>query len=290
MMTDPAASGPGTHLEPDRLADLFEGLLDVGAAEAARAHLGSCALCSADFALIAGEAEGDLDALLATTPIPQDVVIRIEAALHREPPLSAPAPAAQHAAPRRRSRRFRLALGSLAGACLVIVGGIGAFSALNSGSGASNSYTSSSKQPEPALGSQSPGEAHAQDKTPGDSAPGAGAGADGTVPSPGTSKQQAAVNGAAIQQQALSLLEHPETASPGTGQLANFKCPPPDVQGTGLPLAGTTITYAGQPAELLVYAKPGSATVDSVYVVSLGPSCVQDQPGSVLYQTEITRP
>ncbi|HEY3478085.1 MAG TPA: hypothetical protein VGL02_04215, partial [Streptomyces sp.] len=134
MMTDPAASRPGTHLDPDQMADLFEGLLDSGAADAARAHLATCPVCAGDFALIAGEADfGGLGDLLPPIPIPQDVVARVEAALHREPPLAPATAPASHAAQPPRRRRFRLAFGSLAGATLVIAGGIGTFAALNSG-------------------------------------------------------------------------------------------------------------------------------------------------------------
>jgi hypothetical protein len=284
MMTDPAASGPGTHLEPDQLADLLEGLLDERAAEAARAHLDSCRLCSADFALIAGET--DLGELLPPAPIPPDVVTRIEAALHREPPLGTAAPAGQHAARPRRSRRFRLALGSLAGASLVIAGGVGAFVALDTGGG-QGSFASSNAAP--ARGSENQSGNHAESKVSGDAVPGAGAGAAGTAPPSGPSKQ-APMAGQTVQQQALALLEHPDSASPGTSQLAEFKCPPKDAQNLGAPLAGTVTTYNGQSAELLVYAKPGSTTADVVYVVSLGPSCVQGQYGSVLYSTDITHP
>jgi hypothetical protein len=113
-------------------------------------------------------------------------------------------------------------------------------------------------------------------------------GADGTAPS--THPSKAAMNGLTIEQQAQSLLEHPETPAPGTDQLANLACPPKVPLGAGAPLAGTVTTYNGQSVELLVYAKPGSTTADLVYVVSLGSSCVQGQDGLVLYTTEITHP
>jgi hypothetical protein len=56
-----------------------------------------------------------------------------------------------------------------------------------------------------------------------------------------------------------------------------------------LPLAPATTQYQGKQVLLLVYAEPGSATLDDVYVVDLG-SCTPDNPGHVLYQTTITRP
>lgn len=281
MITDPAASRPGTHLDPDQMADLFEGLLDPAAADAARLHLASCRQCSADFALITGEADpGELGALrdlLPPAPIPQDVVNRIEAALHREPPLGT-APAGHAAAPRR--RRFRLALGSLAGATLVVAGGIGVLTAVNSGSTSkSNSSAASGSAASPQRG---------DDKTagqvPGGESPHVGAPPDTASTGPRD------FTGLSIEQQARNLLgQHMTTPANGTAQTAKPSCSPAAVAPGMKPLATGQTQYQGKQALLLVYAEPGSTTVDDVYVVDLN-SCTPDNPGQVLYQTTITRP
>ena len=50
----------------------------------------------------------------------------------------------------------------------------------------------------------------------------------------------------------------------------------------------TSVTYQGQPAELLVYPKPGDATTATVYVVATD-GCTTAAPGRVLFTTEIPR-
>ncbi|MBS2534044.1 hypothetical protein KGQ20_14820 [Catenulispora sp. NF23] len=284
MITDPAASQPGTHLDPDQLADLFEGLLDPPATESARAHLASCPLCSTDFALIAGDT--GLADLLPPVPIPQDVMIRVEAALDREPPLST-APAADtvpagHAAARPRRRRFRIALGSLAGATLVIVGGIGGIVALNSGSGEAKSNADSAAangavtRPD-GVGSQS------------DKAPGPGMSPQvGVGPDHGSSSTTDST--LTIQQQAEDLIGgHMSAPANGTSQGSSPVCLPSSVPSGAQLLAHTQTQYQGKPASLSVYSQPGSTTVADVYVVDLD-SCTSGKTGQAVTQTTIPRP
>jgi hypothetical protein len=279
MMTDPAAPRPGTHLDPDLMADLFEGLLDAAAADGARAHLASCPLCSADFALITGEADlGEL--LLPPVPIPQDVVARVEAALYREPPLAgagAPAPvgspvghAAVAAQPRR--RRFRIALGSLAGAALVVAGGIGVVTALNNGT------TSSSASSNAAGGAAHP-------DTNGSHAAGQAPGAE-----PNTAGGSPGFGDMSIAQQAEALLSlHPVTPANGTAQAARPDCPPAAVPAGTKLLASTQTVYEGKQAWLLLYPRSGSATAVDVYVVDLD-ACTSGNPGQSVDHVVITRP
>lgn len=290
MMTDPAASRPGTHLDPDRMADLFEGLLDGAAAEEARAHLASCRLCAADYALIAGEADlGDLGDLLPPTPIPHDVMARVEAALYREPPLvapSAPAPVGHHAAaasaasPARR-RRFRIRLGALAGATLVVVGGIGVITAVNGGSGKGSSHDSTAAGSAPS--SQSGSGAHADSQAP-DGAMSPQVGVAPNTKSPAREPSRESVG-----QQAENLLkQHGQTAA-GTGEFGEPVCAPEGVAAGTRLLASTQTQYAGKPAVLLVYAESDNTTVADVYVVDSG-TCTSDNPGQVLDHVTVPRP
>ncbi|WP_194898217.1 hypothetical protein [Catenulispora pinisilvae] len=286
MITDPAASQPGTHLDPDQLADLFEGLLDPPTTESARAHLASCPLCSTDFALIAGDT--GLADLLPPVPIPRDVLIRVEAALDREPPLST-APAADtapagHAAARPRRRRFRIALGGLAGATLVIVGGIGTVVALNSGSdgvrkSASNAAADGAG-PRPNAGGVQSGEAASP--VPGMS-PQVGVAPDGGSSGPTFSTLS-------IQQQAEGLIGgHMSTPANGTPQKGATACLPNSVPSGAQLLAEAQIQYQGKPATLSVYSRPGSTTVADVFVVDLD-SCTSGKTGQAVDQTTVPRP
>jgi anti-sigma factor RsiW len=76
-MTDRDSS---THLSPDTLADLQEGLLDADGEAAARRHLEACPDCRADLAALT-----ELPALLAaagdTGPVPELVTARLDRAL-----------------------------------------------------------------------------------------------------------------------------------------------------------------------------------------------------------------
>ena len=69
-----------THLDPDRLADLHEGLLDPAETSAAEQHLAGCAACSADLDAIAGVPDV-LAGAAEVGPMPEDVVRRIDRAL-----------------------------------------------------------------------------------------------------------------------------------------------------------------------------------------------------------------
>lgn len=283
MITDPAASRPGTHLDPDQLADLSEGLLDPAAADLARTHLATCRLCSADFALIAGEDPGDLYGaglaeLLPPTPIPQDVVTRIEAALHREPPLGAVQPSADHASARPRRRRFRLALGSLAGAALVVVGGIGVLTATHGGSSDSKSSTSAANGAAP------------NTQNGGDSRVGGGSQESPALGAPNTASPGGSFGALSIEKQAENLLGlHVESPASGTGQAGKAQCTPDTVTAGTRPIASTLTSYQGQPAWLLLYAEPGGSKIVDVYVVDRD-SCGSDNLGHVAYHTTVTRP
>lgn len=285
MMTDPAASRPGTHLDPDQMADLVEGLLDAAAADGARAHLASCPLCSADFALITGEADlgelGDLGGLLPPMPIPQDVMARVEAALHREPPLGTAAAAPAAAATKPRRQRFRMALGSLAGAALVIAGGIGVVTALNNAT--SSSKDSSSTAAGNGAGPNIDG-SHAAGQLPGAKSPQAGGS------EPGTSADNPGFSDMSIVQQAEALLSlHTVTPANGTAQAARPDCPPAAVP-AGTKLIGSTQTvYQGKSAWLLLYPRSGSTTLVDVYVVDVD-MCTSGNPGQSVDHVVITRP
>ena len=286
MMTDPAASRPGTHLDPDQMADLFDGLLDPVATENARAHLATCALCSADYALITGETElSDLGDLLPTPPIPHDVMARVEAALYREPPLAvAPvssAPAGHHAAAPPRRQWLRLA-GALAGATLVFGGGIGVITALNGGGDSvkRDSTAASGAAPSPQSDStQSAGRPQGGMMSP----------QVGGAPDSSTAGSQQSAD-ASIQQQAHDLLkQHPALPATGTTKASGPQCSPAGLV-DGSRLVGSAQTqYQGEPAVLLVYAEPGNTTVADVYVVDRN-SCTPGDTGQVLYQVSIPRP
>lgn len=286
MMTDPAASRPGTHLDPDQLADLVEGLLDPAAADLARIHLASCPLCSADFALIAGEDAGDLygaglGGLLPPTPIPQDVVTRIDAALHREPPLGTGQPSAGHAAARPRRRRFRLALGSLAGATLVVVGGIGVFTAMNSGGSTKSSSASSATANAVAPNSQT-GDSGSRVAGGPHESPALGA--------PDTTSAGGSFGNLSIEKQAAGLLgQRAESPASGTAQAGKVQCTPDTVPTGQKPIASAQTVYQGRQAWLLLYAEPSSPKIVDVYVVDRD-SCGSDNLGHVAYKTTITRP
>lgn len=300
MMTDPAASRPGTHLDPDRMADLLEGLLDAASADEARAHLASCPVCSADFALISGESdlETDLGELLPPVPIPLDVVTRVEAALHREPPLgtgstsgagvSAAGAAGQAAtATRPRRQRFRIALGALAGASLVIAGGFGVVAALdssgsdsvksstNNAAGADAPSSQSEKSPQAAGAGTIPG---------GQMSPKLGAPSPDSGP---TSTSNSVLNGLNIEQQAEALLGQ-HVMTPAIGTAAGVQCRPMGMVNGAKPITGEQTQYQGRTVWLLIYAKSGDPAVADVYVVDAS-GCTPDNPGQVIDSFEIPR-
>lgn len=298
MMTDPAASRPGTHLDPDRMADLLEGLLDAASADGARAHLASCPVCSADFALISGEGDPDelsglgrlgrLGDLLPPVTIPQDVVTRIEAALYREPPLGTGSAAGADsgrgaegaAAARPRRRGFRVTLGALAGATLVAAGGFGIVTALDHGSSTSKSDSStaaagSAPSSQSTDGSRLAGPApNAQQMSP----------QVGGVPANPSSISDA--NGLTIEQQAQALLSqrlmNPSSATPGG------ECEPAGMATAAKPLTGAQTRYQGKTVWLLIYPASGNPAVADVFVVDAN-GCSPDNPGQVLDKFEIAR-
>ncbi|NUP53257.1 MAG: zf-HC2 domain-containing protein [Catenulispora sp.] len=313
MVTDSAASSPDTHLDPDRLADLAEGLLDPASAGAAQQHLASCPACAEDFALITMDAglftaDSGLAAraaaeLAAPVPIPAEVAIRIEAALHREPPLTPLAPptsAPHHSVAPRRNRRFRLWAGSLAGASLVVAGAFAGIAALSS-TGADSQKSSASGASSgdlarnPALSDSAPSDSKAAGVAPNAAGTAAGGGALNPHSSAAAAPSGAsAASALSIQNQAEQLLKKTGQSQPqaagstgGATEPAPFLCAPAGWQGY-TPLGMTAITYQGQSAELLVYPKPGDATRATVYVVSLT-GCTATAPGTVLYSTEVPR-
>lgn len=287
MSTDPRSSGPETHLDPDLMADLYDGLLTPDAAESARRHLASCQTCAADFALITQDF--GLAGFVTPEPIPAEVAIRIEAALHREPALSAPSAAPQHSAAPRRTRRFRIMVGSLAGASLVIAGVFAGVTALNSGDGghgatstaAGDRYVSKNENP------------------PGDSKAGGAQAPNAVAPSSEAAGQvPSAALGLTVEQQAEQLLRQSGRTQSLAGSAAGaggdskaessrFACPPAGFADVS-PLATAPTTYQGQPAELLVYAKPGDAATAAVYVIATK-GCTPGSAGQVLYTTEVPR-
>ena len=271
MSVDPAA-GPGPdevppapHADPDRLADLAEGLLSAADAASVHAHLASCPDCSDDFALITGSL--DLAALLPAEPIPAEVAIRVQAALDREPalgvtvtdPVSAPAPV------RTPRRRFRVALTGLAGLCVLGVAVVGATSALRSAIGHSESKSSAGTAAgAPALPNSAGGLAPFAAGAPVDDA--------------ATAQQFAAQL-----LRARPALSSPDDANGSTGGSvpdrgqsgsAFLRCLPL-TQAAQIPLASASVTFHGQPAELLVLRQAsGSAEADVVIVPA---SCATPQ-------------
>jgi hypothetical protein len=93
-----------------------------------------------------------------------------------------------------------------------------------------------------------------------------------------------------IVQQAQSLLAgHVQTPAAGTNQAARPECTPTGVANGTRPVASTQTEYQGQPAWLMIYAQPGSTTVDDVYVVDVN-ACTPGNPGQVAYHFTIARP
>lgn len=269
MSVDPAA-GPGpdempaSHADPDRLADLAEGLLSAPDTASAHAHLASCPACADDFALISGSL--DLAALLPAEPIPAEVAIRVQAALDREPALgSAVTDAASAPAPvRSPRRRFRIALTGLAGLCLLGVVAVGATSALRSAIGQSESKSAGTAAAGPALPSSAGGLAPLTAGAPVDDA--------------ATAQQFAAQL-----LRARPALSSPDDAAgstggsvPDNGQSGSaYRRCLPLAQASRTPLASAPVTFRGQPAQLLVFRQAsGSAEADVVVVPA---SCAAPQ-------------
>jgi hypothetical protein len=180
-------------------------------------------------------------------------------------------------------RRFRISLGALAGATLVVAGGIGVVTALNSGSSAVKSSASGTAAGN-APYSQSDTSPHADTQLPG----GAMSPQAGLAPDANPSGTRAASE-QSIEQQAEGLLtQHPQTAA-GTSQVGGSACTPEGVA-AGTELLGRTQTqFEGKPAYLLVYAKSGSTTVADVYVVDSA-SCTSGNPGQVVDHITVPRP
>jgi anti-sigma factor RsiW len=255
-VTTPVASGGSEHLDPDLLADLAEELLDRDAASAARAHLASCTICTADYALIVDAAT--LLSVIDPEPIPAEVAIRIGAALEREPALgSAPERAAvpSHRAGRPLGQRIKVLFASVAGAAALIVGGFFGVSALSSSS-------TTSQKSSPSLSHEAAG---------------------------GSSALSFA-NEAQVQQGALDLLAKKSHAispnaatAPNTYKSTN-ECWQDPKPGTAS-IAMESIHYQGQPAELFVYAA-GDKAADVVVVPA---TCSADTARTPLVVTHITR-
>jgi hypothetical protein len=311
MTYESAASGtapdsPG-HVDPDRLADLAEGLLDGSAAGAVRTHLASCELCAEDFALIT--LDSGLADFLAPEPIPAEVVARVEAALYREPPLRTPASAAsashtrsQHAARPSRARRFKIAFGTLASVGL-LAGGVFAGVSMFSSGGVTTESASSKSDGSPAAGYLG------------------GSGTSQNAP-----KAASAGATAEIQQQAVRLLAALKSSGPGGSSAASPGRPDSALRTpavadtcsrnprpTDTLLASAPTVYQGRAAQLFVYAKAGDSTRADVVVVDgtcdtslqgSGPAAQTPRPAAgntlltpfstqspqVLVETDITRP
>jgi hypothetical protein len=177
---------------------------------------------------------------------------------------------------------LRLALGSLAGATLVIVGGVGTLVALNNneshtGSASSTAAGGSSNSANPHAGGAQPDKA--QSTVPGMSPQVGGA--------PDRAPSNSADNVLGVQQQAEDLIGgHMSAPANGTSQNAGPQCLPNSVPSGTQPLAGSQFQYQGKQASLSVYARPGDTTVADVYVVDLD-SCVSGKTGQAVVQTTI---
>jgi anti-sigma factor RsiW len=318
MTTDPAASGPTSgpagHADPDRLADLADGLLNGETAEELRGHLASCERCAEDFALIT--LDSGLADFLEPEPIPAEVVARVEAALYREPALPVTATAASsgssassrpstsrssrlprsshssqrhvdRAAQPSRARRLKFAFGGL-GSVALLVGGT--YAGLSMVSGGTETAVRSS--------------AGAASKA----APGSPGAVLGAAPGPLAQIEQQATgllaslkgrNGSGVATDASPPGNVLRTAAPAAGMC--WQNPRP----TETPLASAPTMYENQPAELLVYAKSGDPA--HAHVVVVPAVCTATQSSSVpglgsaglspsgpapfpLAETDITRP
>lgn len=274
MNVDPAAgpgpdeTSPAPHVEPDRLADLAEGLLSRADAAAVRAHLGDCQACAADLALITESF--DLAALLPAEPIPAEVVARVTAALEREPALGAATPASRTsaapktsgmtapvsirdgvAAARPRRRGFRIAFGSLGAAVALGALVVGGVAILRSPSGTEQSSGSSAAAP-----------------------------ANGAAPKSPYATLAQVDDAATAQEEAKRLLLHPFAMPPSqqgestggsglSGEAVRQDCVPAAFAQKP-PLATQPVSFRGQPAVLLVYPSATDPTTADVIVVPQG--------------------
>jgi hypothetical protein len=284
------------HVPAEVLADAAEGLLPAAEQSAVDEHLSHCTDCRQ----VAVDLR-DIPTLLAAAPsppMPDDVAMRIEAALQAEPPLTASTPREAITTPARarRTRRMPVWIGAAAAAVLGVTGAVLGLRALDapesstsSISGAALEADRAAEAPDATLAAPPDSRDYtadtldervqalvrtgdADDSTAGDGREAA----PGTLPGSGTSGEAAAPG---QDESSLGALGTPAGLAACIEALTGR---------TGVtPLAVDVATYEGQPAAILVLPDPTDDAFLDVRVVGAGCSADNDD---VIAATRVPRP
>ncbi len=281
------------HVPAEVLADAAEGLLPAAEQSAVDEHLAHCTDCRQ----VAVDLR-DIPTLLAAAPsprMPDDVAMRIEAALQAEPPLTASTPREAITTPARarRTRRMPVWIGAAAAAVLGVTGAVLGLRALDapesstsSVSGAALEADGAAEAPDATLAAPPDSRDYTADTLDEQVQALLGtddAAADGREAAPGAVPGLGDTSG------------EPSLASGATEELGSLTTP------TGLaaciealtgrtgvtPLAVDFATYEGQPAAILVLPDPTDNVYLDVRVVGAACSASDDD---LIVATRVPRP
>lgn len=284
-------STPSTHLDPDRLADLHEGLLDPAETSAAEQHLAGCAACSADLDAIAGLPDV-LAGAAEVGPMPEDLVRRIDGALTEAAAAPSAGTAARTVTPladrRSSSPRGMRILQAAAVIVVLLAGGALGISALDGGGGDTNTAArSAGGQAADEAGKRVPITASGRDWTKPELAAAGPDFARGTLGPPVAEYSRSKDSGRASGGNGESV-PSPAAADSATSQLrepgAITACSRNLTGRDTAPLSIDLAKFEGQPAAVFAFPTPGDLSRVDLFVVA--PDC---PTGTFLYYASVPR-
>jgi hypothetical protein len=291
-MTDASSTSGSTHVDPEVLADLQEGLLDPAAAAAAEGHLAGCAACRGQLAGLE-QVRHRLAAADPVGPLPDDLAERLDQALAvaaTEPDSTA---ASRTVIPMRSRQRetvrgMRL-LQVAAVLVLLFAGGAVGISALDGfGDGGSDDSAATSAEAggAPQADASFPVSASGRDWTADtlrDAAPRLAAGDYVPTSAGGLSAGDSGASPEASEKAARELADAPAGRLSGGPALAS--CAAGLAGAPVTPVAVDLAKYEGKPAAVLLLPTSDDPAAVDVFVVE--PTC---PPGSFLYFARVPRP
>jgi hypothetical protein len=281
-MTTPPRSAPSSHLDPTTLADLDENLLDPEGTARAREHLAGCPACQARRHALT-DVRGMLRRAGEVTPVPDDVVRRLDDALFAAAGGPATATAAATVTPitRRPPRNTRIVQVAAGVVLLLALGAVGFSVVQGSGSGSADSATSAA--------------GGAAEKGADNGAPERAAASGGyPVTESGRDYTRESLR-AAVPDLVRGLVAASAPAQAdaesrqGAGRLLSgpplAACVANLAQGRVTPLAVDAASFDGKPATIIVLPTAGDASTVDVYVVA--PDCPE---GTFVAWQRVPRP
>jgi hypothetical protein len=289
-MTDPTSAG--SHLDPDQLADLDEGLLTGTDEGVTRGHLATCERCRTDLAALTGVRE-TLAGASDVGPVPADVVARLDRGLAEVAAEPASTAVTRSITPLRAAQPAPRGLRWLQAAAVVVLllagGALGVSALRNAGGGdratSATSSAGAADAPKAAAGAAFPLTASGRHWTKTSVTAAVPQLLAGTVgPTlPNTFSAQDEASGSATERQALAGV--PAARLAGGPALAD--CVAELTGGPVTPLAVDLATFDGKPAAVVLLPGIGGKGRVDVWVVP--PDCATGN-GETFYYANVLRP